>query len=369
MYDFQRGNLNFNLKKLKPKETWEDKLERLLTYWENDTQLRDILITGGDALMSQDQSLERILNAVYSMAKRKGEANMRRPDGEKYAQILRIRLGTRLLAYLPQRVTPELTQILANFRLKAKKIGIEQFVIQSHFESPMEVTPEVKQAVERLLSAGWIVTNQLVFTTAASRRGHTAKLRKVLNDIGVIPYYTFSVKGFQENAFNYATNARLVQEGIEEKSKGCIDSQYTDAISNIPKQPEFMVERLRSIRATGKSPFLASDRNVINLPGVGKSLTFRTIGITPRGRRILEFDHDHTRWHSPIIHSMGKVVIVESKPVGEYFNQLEEMGEDVDEYASLWGYSIGETEPRFPLFDYPELNYKVTEELTNMGIE
>ena len=44
-------------------------------------------------------------------------------------------------------------------------------------------------------AAGWIITNQLVFTTAASRRGHTAKLRKVLNDVGVLPYYTFTVKG------------------------------------------------------------------------------------------------------------------------------------------------------------------------------
>jgi lysine 2,3-aminomutase len=49
----------------------------------------------------------------------------------------------------------------------------------------MEVTPETKKGVERLISAGWMVTNQLVFTTASSRRGHTAKLRKILNDIGV----------------------------------------------------------------------------------------------------------------------------------------------------------------------------------------
>ncbi len=106
MYDFQRGHLNFDLKRMRPKETWPDKLERLLTYFEEDAQLRDILITGGDALMSSDASLRQILDAVLAMAKRKRAANEARPDGAKYAEILRVRLGTRLPVYLPQRITP-----------------------------------------------------------------------------------------------------------------------------------------------------------------------------------------------------------------------------------------------------------------------
>lgn len=40
-------------------------------------------------------------------------------------------------------------------------------------------------------------------------------------------------------------------------------------------------------------PFLATDRNVLNLPAIGKSMTFETIGITAEGKRILRFDHDH----------------------------------------------------------------------------
>jgi len=368
MYDFQRGNLNFNLDKLKPKETWEEKLQRLLDYWENDTQLRDILITGGDALMSRTKTLQNILDKVYEMAIRKRYANEHRKDGEKYAEIVRIRLGTRLPAYLPQRVNPELVKVLSDFRKKASAIGIKQFVIQTHFESPMEITPESKQAVERLISAGWIVTNQLVFTSAASRRGHTAKLRKVLNDIGVITYYTFSVKGFQENTFNYATNARAVQEEIEEKTFGAIPDEYLEEIKGYTLDASTVVEKLKTLREKTDIPFLATDRNVINLPGVGKSLTFRTIGITRWGRRILEFDHDHTRWHSPIINKMGKVVIIESKPIGEYLHQLEEMGEDRKEYSSVWGYSIGETEPRFPIFEYPSFDFKITSEMTNLDI-
>ncbi|MDD2549630.1 MAG: KamA family protein [Bacteroidales bacterium] len=368
MYDFQRGNLNFNLDKLKPNETWDEKLERLLKYWEEDPQLRDILITGGDALMSQNKSLKKILDAVLDMAIRKIEANKSRPDGEKFAEIQRIRLGSRLLAYLPQRITPDLIQVLGDFKQKASVYGIKQFIIQTHFESPMEVTPESALAVSRLVSIGWTVTNQLVFTSAASRRGHTAKLRKVLNDIGVITYYTFSVKGFQENMFNYATNARAVQEQIEEKVFGQIPVEYLEQIRKFPMEAEQMVENLKSLREKANIPFMASDRNVINLPGVGKSLTFRTIGITRWGRRILEFDYDHTRWHSPIINQNSKVVIIESKPIGEYINQLEDMGEDTKDYKSVWGYSIGETESRLSVFDYPDYEFNITDELANLEI-
>ena len=318
--------------------------------------------------MSQNKSLKKILDAVLEMVIRKVEANKTRPDGKKYAEIQRIRLGTRLLAYLPQRVTEELTQILGDFKQRASKYGIKQFVIQTHFESPMEVTPESALAVKRLVSVGWTVTNQLVFTSAASRRGHTAKLRKVLNDIGVITYYTFSVKGFLENTFNYATNARAVQEQIEEKVIGQIPSQFRNEIKRFPLEAEHMVDNLQALRQKADIPFLATDRNVINLPGVGKSLTFRTIGITRWGRRILEFDHDHTRWHSPIINKIGKFIIIESKPIGEYIHQLEEMGEDTKEYKSVWGYSIGETEPRTSIFEYPGYDFSITDKLTNLEI-
>ena len=61
MYDFQSKRLNFEFDTLRPKETWEKKLRRLMAYFEEDTQLRDILITGGDALMSQNKTLGNIL--------------------------------------------------------------------------------------------------------------------------------------------------------------------------------------------------------------------------------------------------------------------------------------------------------------------
>ena len=368
MFDFQNGHLNFDLDKLRPKETWVEKLHRLMEYFENDAQLRDILITGGDALMSSDQSLQKIFDAIYEMAKNKKAANKKRKDGEKYAEIVRVRLGTRLPVYLPQRITPELTKILGEFKARASEIGIKQFVIQTHFESPLEVTPEAQLSIKKLLSAGWTVTNQLVFTTAASRRGHTAKLRQALNDAGVLNYYTFTVKGYMENNFNFVVNARSLQEQVEEKAIGIVPGKYNDTIRNFPLEAEKMVENINQLRQKEKLPFLATDRNVLNLPGVGKSMTFRVIGITRYGRRILEFDHDQTRKHSPIINKIGKIVIIESKSISEYLAQLEEMGEDKEEYKSLYGYSMGETEIRAPVYEYPDYDFKLTKEITNLEV-
>ena len=369
MYGFQDGEFNFDLEKLKPQPSWIEKLATLMAYFENDAQLRDILITGGDALMSSDKSLQHMLDAIYDMALAKKNANETRADGEKYAEMVRVRLGTRLPVYLPQRITKELVRVLAEFKAKASKIGIKQFVIQTHFESPMEITPESRTAVADLSQAGWTVTNQLVFTSAAARRGHTAKLRQTLNEIGVLPYYTFTCKGYLENSFNFAPNARSVQEEIEEKRIGLVPPEYRDMIRTFPLNAENMIANIEKLKNETHLPFLATDRNVLNLPGVGKSMTFRVIGLTYDGRRILEFDHDATRAHSPIIEKMGRITIIESKSIQEFLDQLEDMGEDVSEYETIYGYTVGETEPRMPIYEYPAYDFTITDHLTNLKIE
>jgi len=368
MFDFQRGRLNFDLDNLSPRENWPDRLGRLMDYFKNDSQLRDILITGGDALMSSDESLRQLFDAICRMAEGKREENRKRVAGEKLAEITRVRLGTRLPVYLPQRITPELARLLAEFRERAENLGIRQFIVQTHFESPMELTPESRMALERLSAAGWLVTNQLVFTASASRRGHTAKLRQVLNEVGVMPYYTFALKGYSENFHNYAPIARLVQEESEEKRFGAPPEERHDTLRALADETDRLVERIATLRRGAGLPFLATDRSVLNLPGVGKSLTFRVIGITRYGRRVLEFDHDRTRAHSPIIERLGKVVVLESKSVGEYLKQLEGIGEDTAEYAGIYGYSLGQTEPRMPLFEYPPLDPAVTAEMTNLDL-
>ncbi len=365
MYDFQSGHLNFNLDKLSPKLTWKKKMNILFNYFEEDPQLRDILITGGDSFMNTEQSLQQILDGVYDMAVRKKEANANRPDGEKYAEIIRVRLGTRLPAFLPQRVTKKFTQILADFKEKASKIGIVQTIVQIHVQSAMEVTPEMKKAVSRIIGAGWLVANQLVFTTAASRRGHTNKLRKILNDIGVISYYTFSVKGFRENFHNFATNERSVQELNEEKIIGKLNPNLVKEMGNLHDDVKNIQAKIAHLRKEYKLPFLPTDRNILNLPGVGKSMTYTTIGITNDGRRILEFEHDHSRSHSPAVNEHEKVVIIESKSIAKYLKQMEILGENINDYQTIWGYSMSKTETSAPVYHYPKFDFETTKELKN----
>jgi lysine 2,3-aminomutase len=193
-------------------------------------------------------------------------------------------------------------------------------------------------------------------------------LRKVLNDIGVLPYYTFSVKGYHENSYNFATNGRAVQEQIEEKMLGIVPDSELDHIRALPDDASGMIRNINQIRKEASIPFLATDRNVLNLPGVGKSLTYRVIGITRDGRRILEFDHDHTRTHSPIIEKMGRLVIIESKSVAAYLRQLNAYGENIEEYEGVFGYSIGETEPRMPIYEYPDYAFRVTGSYSNLVV-
>lgn len=368
MYDFQSERLNFDFESLKPKETWDKKLRRLMRYFEEDAQLRDILITGGDALMSQNATLRNILDAVYKMAVRKRKANESRPEGEKYAELQRVRLGSRLLAYLPLRITDELVGILRSFKDKASRVGVTQFIIQTHFQSPLEVTPEAKKAIEAILSAGWIITNQLVYTVAASRRGHTAKLRQTLNTMGVVCYYTFSVKGFHENYAVFAPNSRSLQEQQEEKVFGLIPKEKQKELYRLIRYERPLGKKLSGFLKENRLLFAATDRSVLNLPAIGKSMTFQMVGLTTEGKRILKFDHDTGRRHSPIIDRMGEVYIVENKSVAAYLRQLQDMGEDVREYISIWNYSEGRTEPRFSIYEYPDYPFDVTEKMTNLEL-
>lgn len=368
MYDFQSERLNFNFEELKPKESWDKRLRKLMEYFENDTQLRDILITGGDALMSQNKTLRNILKAVYKMAVRKRNANLHRAEGEKYAELQRVRLGSRLPVYLPMRINDELLEILREFKEKASAVGVSQFLIQTHFQTPLEVTPEAREAIRKILAAGWTITNQLVYNVAASRCGHTAKLRKVLNGLGVLCYYTFSVKGFEENYAVFTPNSRSLQEKEEEKVWEKLSAEQEKEFLNLLRNSKDRAAAVQRFCTFHQIPFVATDRNVLNLPGIGKSMTFVTIGMTKEGKRILEFDHDPTRQHSPIIHQMKKIYIKENKSIWQYMLQLQEMGEKKEEYASLWKYMEGETEHRFPLYNYPDPGFRITEKYSHLSV-
>ena len=273
----------------------------------------------------------------------------------------------------------ELVEILREFKEKASAAGVKQFIIQTHFQTPLEVTPEAKEAIRKILSAGWIITNQLVYTVAASRRGHTTRLRQVLNSLGVMCYYTFSVKGFNENYAVFAPNSRSMQEQQEEKIYGRMTPEQAEELYKIVetktgaekdmKEKEEVAKQLRRFMRKHHLPFLATDRSVLNLPAIGKSMTFQLVGLTEEGKRILCFEHDGTRRHSPIIDRMGQIYIVENKSLAAYLRQLAKMGEDPEDYASIWNYTKGETETRFSLYEYPDFPFHITDKMSNLSIE
>ncbi len=198
-----------------------------------------------------------------------------------------MRLGSRLLAYLPMRINDELVDILREFKEKASAVGVKQFIIQTHFQTPLEVTPEAKEAIRKILSAGWIITNQLVYTVAASRRGHTTRLRQVLNSLGVVCYYTFSVKGFNENYAVFAPTVAQCRKQQEEKIYGQMTPEQAEELYKIletkistgineenPKEDADTAKQIRRFMRKHHLPFLATDRSVLNLPAIGKSMTF-----------------------------------------------------------------------------------------------
>ena len=362
MYGFQKGSLNFDLEKMDKKADKSQQRQDIFNYFENDSHLQDILITGGDSFMNTDARLKTILDDFYEVVKRKKLSSENQPDNEKVAMFQRVRLGTRILAYLPQRVGHELVKILKEFKAKAVEVGIKQFVIQTHFETAMELTPEAIKTIEMLRESGWIIVNQQVYTAAASRRSHSMQLRRELNKLGVLPYYTFAVKGFKENRENFTPLARVAQEVYEEKVYGKPKKDRSIEFHSDPKNNHLL---FRQIEEEENLPFVATDRSLLNLPALGKSLSFHQVGITMDGRRVLSFEHDKFRNHSPVVHHSERVIIVEAKSIACYLRQLESMGEDIVDYNGIYSYSNAETERRSEVFEYPKFDFSQATDYNN----
>ena len=150
----------------------KDDLQMAIDYIARSPEVRDVLITGGDALALSDRLIDWILTRL-----------------EAIPHIEIMRLGSRMLATLPQRVTPELCEILSRH---------QPVYLNTQFNHPKEVTPEAKRAVDRLLRAGVLVGNQSVLLRAINNDVHVMKkLVHELLRIRVRPYYIFNCKKLQ----------------------------------------------------------------------------------------------------------------------------------------------------------------------------
>ena len=160
-----------------------------------------------------------------------------------------------------------------------------------------------------------------------------------------------------------------MQEQVEEKVYGRLTPEQAAELDDLLADGTDTAAKIRRFMRRHHLPFLATDRSVLNLPAIGKSMSFRLVGITAEGKRLLRFDHDRTRCHSPIIDSMGEIFIVENKSLAAYLRQLGKMGEDPEDYASIWAYTHGETEPRFGLYVYPDFGFATTDRVSNLELE
>ncbi len=147
-------------------------IESALNYIAKSPEIRDVLITGGDALVLSDESIDWVLTEL-----------------EKISHVEIKRLGTRMLATLPQRVTPELCGILKRHK---------PLYINTQFNHPLEINPESERAVDMLIEAGVLVGNQSVLLKGINNdKNVMKKLIHELLRIRVRPYYIFNCKKLQ----------------------------------------------------------------------------------------------------------------------------------------------------------------------------
>ena len=147
--------------------------------------------------------LVRLLDAIYEMAKRKRQANAKRAEGEKHAELLRVRLGSRLPVYLPQRITPELVNMLRKYH---------PLYINTHFNHPEEITEQAEHACTLLADAGIPLGCQTVLLKGVN--DSLPVMRELLYrllDIRVRPYYLMQAD-LTEGTAHFRTD---IQTGLD----------------------------------------------------------------------------------------------------------------------------------------------------------
>ncbi|MCM1169091.1 MAG: lysine 2,3-aminomutase [Bacteroides sp.] len=147
-------------------ESPKERIEKALEYIERTPQVRDVLLSGGDALLVSDAKLEYIIQRLRAI---------------KHVEIIRI--GSRVPVVCPQRITPELVKMLSKYH---------PVWLNTHFNHPNEITAESSEACARLANAGIPLGNQSVLLRGVNDAVSTMKkLVCELVKIRVRPYYIY----------------------------------------------------------------------------------------------------------------------------------------------------------------------------------
>mgnify|MGYP000070072886 CR=1 FL=1 len=163
-----------------------NKLEESLSYIRQHTEIRDVLITGGDALCLSDSELDYVLGKL-----------------RKINHVEIIRLGSRTLVNLPQRITADLINVLKKY---------SPIYLNTQFNHPIELTPCSRNAIKKLVDNGIILGNQMVLLKGINdNKFIVRKLNEDLLYCRIRPYYIFHAKNVKGTTHFQST----IEKGVE----------------------------------------------------------------------------------------------------------------------------------------------------------
>jgi len=198
----------------------KDEIEASIDYIAGNTQIEDVLLSGGDPFTFTDERLDYIL----------GELRRRAPH------VRFLRVGSRMVVQMPTRVTPELCRVLEKHRVQ---------MVNIHINHPKEITPLLRQRVKMIQKAGIMMGLQTVCLKGVN--DDVAVMRELFMqtiEMGVRPYYVYSTD-MVEGAHHFIVPHRRMLE-LYEGLRGWISG---------PAIPTFVVDGLGGL---GKLPITPS---------------------------------------------------------------------------------------------------------------
>ncbi len=201
-----------------------DRVNKGIEYIRNTPSVRDVLLSGGDALLVSNKRLEYILSEL-----------------RKIPHVEIIRIGTRTPVVCPQRITPELCEIIKKYH---------PVWLNTHFNHPHEVTAESSKACQMLADSGVPLGNQSVLLRGVNDSVYTMKkLVHELVKIRVRPYYVYQCD-LSKGLVDFRTTISKgidIMEGLRGHTSGfCVPTFIVDAPGGggkIPVMPNYVISQ------------------------------------------------------------------------------------------------------------------------------
>lgn len=201
-----------------------DEIERMVYYVARRSQIKDVVISGGDPLLCSTDRLEYVIKKFRDI---------------RHVEIIRI--GTRAPVVLPQRIDKPLVSMLKKYR---------PMWVNTQFNHPREITEDSMRACEQILTAGIPVNNQSVLLKGVNDNvGIMTDLCRKLLVVGVRPYYLYQcdiVKGTTHFRTPLAKGVQIIKAMRGRVSGMAIPKFVIDLPKGggkIPLEPKYMMAR------------------------------------------------------------------------------------------------------------------------------